>query len=111
MEASVSRPSPAAGLGCSLCKPQAPALPGWRGAHSEPFLSVELWEAGTPSAVSLSVLKPECCKDPRTSGRLGGILMSFSEPLLVHFLKKTGRWVAGRKPPLAPQEAACWGAA
>lgn len=30
--------------------------------------------------------------------------MSFSEPWLLLFLEKTGSWVAGRKPPLHPEQ-------
>lgn len=33
------------------------------------------------------------------------------DELTQHLTEKTGSWVAGRKPPWAPQKATCWGAA
>lgn len=51
------------------------------------------------SSASLCALVTSVVKTPGHPGCLGGILMSFSEPLLLSFLEKTGSWVAGRKPP------------
>lgn len=87
--------SAAPGPGFSLCRPGAPG----------PFPLLGLREDRN-RLLLLFVIKPaSVVKTPGRPGRRGGILMSFSEPLLLCFLEKTGSWVAGRKPPRGPREA------
>lgn len=62
------------------------------------------WRGTGTVSLLLCARARKCCEDPRTSGKQGGIIMSFSE---LRCLEKTGSWGAGRKSALVTWETEC----